>query len=216
MGKFKKRLGRKIRTYVSISPFFVLYWGQKGGERMEKILDPRGYSMEEIYQAYEGLCVKLVNRYGLDPSYREDLMQECALELCRCVRDYNPDRGVAFPAYVSRALKYGIFGAQRKWRKGEADSLDIGEDFKNDLEDDVNIEEEFCKKEDQARVREALKGLSPRQGEVLTLYYDQGLSLSEIAGFLGLAYKTVENTKAAGLKKLRRIFDVNGKEVDSL
>lgn len=183
---------------------------------MEKILDPRGYSMEEIYQAYEGLCVKLVNRYGLDPSYREDLMQECALQLCRCARDYNPDRGVAFPAYVSRALKYGIFGAQRKRQKGEADSFDIGEDFKNDLESDVNIEEDFCRQEEGKRVREALRQLSPRQREVLTLYYDQGLSLSEIAGFLGLAYKTVENTKAAGLKNLRRIFNVTGKEVDLL
>lgn len=57
---------------------------------MKVILDPREYSMEEIYEAYEGLCRKTVRAYGWEGASKEDLFQECVLELCRCVRDFDP------------------------------------------------------------------------------------------------------------------------------
>ena len=182
---------------------------------MKVILDPREYSMEEIYEAYEGLCRKTVRAYGWEGASKEDLFQECVLELCRCVRDFDPERGVAFPAYVQRALKYRVYGAQRKWFKGQVESLDAGEDFQEALLDPFDLEEAVCREDGQRRLDFYLGSLPPRQGEVLRLYYYENLSLSEIAGFLGLAYKSVENTKAAGLRNLRRLFDVCEEEVDS-
>ncbi|EGS31139.1 sigma-70 region 2 [Peptoniphilus sp. oral taxon 375 str. F0436] len=116
---------------------------------MKVILDPRGYSMEEVYEAYEGLCRKTVRAYGWEGVSKEDLFQECVLELCRCVRDFDPDRGVAFPAYVQRALKYRVYGAQRKWLKGQVDSLDAGEDFQEALLDPFDLEEAVCREEEK-------------------------------------------------------------------
>lgn len=214
-GAFGEEQGGKKKNvcfdFYLFSPILV----GKGGECMKVILDPRGYSMEEVYEAYEGLCRKTVRAYGWEGVSKEDLFQECVLELCRCVRDFDPDRGVAFPAYVQRALKYRVYGAQRKWLKGQVDSLDAGEDFQEALLDPFDLEEAVCREEEKRRLDFYLGSLSPRQEEVLRLYYYENLSLSEIAGFLGLAYKTVENTKAAGLRNLRRLFYAYGQEVDS-
>lgn len=176
---------------------------------MEKILDPRGFSMEEIFRAYEGLCRKTVQQYGFNPRWTEDLFQECVLELCRCARDFDPGRGVKFPAYVQQALKFRVYGLQRNWMGLTEASLDDGEDWQEALVDEDLIEDLVCQEESRKALETILDQLPPRQREVLSLYYYQELSLSEIAGFLGLAYKTVENTKANGLKNLRRMLNVD-------
>ncbi len=52
------------------------------------------------------------------------------------------------------------------------------------------------------RVRNA--ELTPRQEELLHLYYDQGLSMSQIAKQLYIDKSTVSRTLARGRKKLKR------------
>ena len=46
--------------------------------------------------------------------------------------------------------------------------------------------------------------LSPRQKLVLTLMFDRGMDVAEIARFLGVDEQTVRSTKHKGLEKLRR------------
>ena len=124
-------------------------------------------------------------------------------------------RSVSWNCVAVSGILIRVYGAQRKWFKGQVESLDAGEDFQEALLDPFDLEEAVCREDGQRRLDFYLGSLPPRQGEVLRLYYYENLSLSEIAGFLGLAYKSVENTKAAGLRNLRRLFDVCEEEVDS-
>lgn len=173
---------------------------------MEKILDPRGHSPEEILRAYEGLILQSVQKYGQSPDLWEDLKQEAALALLEGARDFDPDKGVAFPQYAKSKIKYGIFAYQRRAWAFAGRQAGEDEEGLEGLESGVDIEEEVLGKETGVLLWDRCKDLSPRQRQVLFLEYKEGLSLSEIAGFLGLAYKTVENTKQAGLKKLRRMY----------
>ena len=52
----------------------------------------------------------------------------------------------------------------------------------------------------QARERE----LTPRQRQMLELYYDQGMTIPQIAGELGLNRSTVSRTLSRGRKRLKR------------
>jgi RNA polymerase sigma-70 factor (ECF subfamily) len=52
--------------------------------------------------------------------------------------------------------------------------------------------------------------LSPRQKLVLTLMFDRGLDVAEIARFLAVDEQTVRSTKHKGLEKLRRALEAPG------
>jgi len=52
----------------------------------------------------------------------------------------------------------------------------------------------------QAREQE----LTPRQREMLALYFDQGMTIPQIAGQLGLNRSTVSRTLSRGRKRLKR------------
>lgn len=46
--------------------------------------------------------------------------------------------------------------------------------------------------------------LTPRQSEMMHLYYDLGLSMTQIAGELGVTKSTVSRTLSRGRKRLKR------------
>lgn len=48
--------------------------------------------------------------------------------------------------------------------------------------------------------------LTPRQAEMVHLYYDLGLSMSQIAQQLGVAKSTVSRTLSRGRKRLKRFL----------
>ena len=64
---------------------------------------------------------------------------------------------------------------------------------------------------DQLRARTALAGLPEAQREVLELAYFEGLSCSEIAERCGAPLGTVKSRLSAGMRELRRLFDVGAR-----
>jgi RNA polymerase sigma factor (sigma-70 family) len=54
-----------------------------------------------------------------------------------------------------------------------------------------------------------LKSISPASRAVLTLHYEAGLSLAEVAGLLDPQPRTVKSRLVYGLQQLRQQFDVD-------
>jgi DNA-binding NarL/FixJ family response regulator len=63
-----------------------------------------------------------------------------------------------------------------------------------------------------AHVRLAInEELTERQRELITMYYLEGMSMSEIARVLGLSPSTVSRTMKRGRERLRKHFKYNGR-----
>lgn len=150
---------------------------------------------------YVRFCIRRIQPFAPD---WEDLEQEAALILLRCIEDYDEEKGVPFHLYFKTQLEYFLKDDLKKRLRQKAIPLEGEVADATPADDDV--EEEAALNEACEEVRRAIGRLAPREETVIRLFYYEDLSLSEIAGFLGLQYATVANTKCRALKKLRRLL----------
>lgn len=55
-------------------------------------------------------------------------------------------------------------------------------------------------------LKKALDILTPRQRQVVNLFYGEDMSIGNIADKLGVAYRTVVNLKVRALDKMRKVI----------
>lgn len=169
-----------------------------------------GEAMATIAMELEGMIKSTVQRIQPFSHDRENLIGEGFLILMECIDDFDEDRGVPFPFYFRKRLRYFLMDDLKRTLRYDFRPIDDGEDFPSD--DDVAEE---ALGEERARELAAMLGsLSAREEQVIRLFYYGSLSLSEIAGFMGLSYQTVANTKSRALKKLRGVYEA-GQTIDS-
>lgn len=58
--------------------------------------------------------------------------------------------------------------------------------------------------EELTKLKQAINSLTPRQREVVIAYYIEDMSIGEIGEKLGIAYRTVVNTKARAIDVLKK------------
>ncbi|MDO5037503.1 MAG: sigma-70 family RNA polymerase sigma factor [Tissierellia bacterium] len=163
----------------------------------------------QLMEALEPLMLKQINRhfpYSPRPD-REDLLSEARVLLLDCLDLFDPSRGARFLYFYKTQLRFYLLDRVKAAKRLPLAILDApgeeGETLLDLLVSGDRVEDRLLAQEDRALLKKALGALSPREGQVIRLFYGEDLGLSEIAGFLGLSYQTVANTKARALKKLR-------------
>lgn len=164
---------------------------------------------EKILARTRPLIMKNIRTY---PNYREDfedLYQDGLLEVLEGLEDFEPDLGVPFLAYISLRLTYlylnkyegvDIFSLNEKLKNSDQEKIDL-------LPADDNTEEEVMALDNNLGLYRALEGLTPRQVQVVELYYFRGRTMPEISRMLGISYRTVINTKVNAIKYLRKTYN---------
>lgn len=76
---------------------------------------------------------------------------------------------------------------------------------------DSNIRRILCERSEESSARSILlnvikNDLTPRQREIVTLYYFKGRDTTEIAGMLGISPQAVSAAMARGRKRILRIM----------
>jgi RNA polymerase sporulation-specific sigma factor len=73
----------------------------------------------------------------------------------------------------------------------------------------VDVEGDLIKKYINKNLKDTLDILTDRESQVIYLYYFKNIGMKDIAKELGLAYRTVVNTKTNGLEKMRKSWKVS-------
>lgn len=136
----------------------------------------------------------------------DDLVQDC---FARMLRVKNTG--------TVRAPKPLLFAIARNavrdfiQRKGRAQLISITE---NDelavLEEDSDVVEQVCRRQELALLTEAIRALPERCREVLLLRKIKGLPQKEIAALLGIAEHTVESLAAKGTRRCADFLRAHG------
>lgn len=173
-------------------------WIQAKEKQEEAVLAILERTEKSIYAA--------IHKYARKPYDTEECYAEGVLLVLECIESYDADTGVPFLAYVHTRLKYHFL---HSWNERQMVSLDAAAD-ENGLRlldllcADEDTEAEILAKEEREALHGALAGLTERERKCVEGYYFHGLSLSEIAHSLGIAYRTAYNNKTRGLNKLRK------------
>ncbi len=134
---------------------------------------------------------------------RDDVCQDVAFVLMKAVRDgkYTYQDGKPFETFVSTITKREIIKTYQA--SGHQTSLvEMPQSLKDDSQDGS-----FSELEQQELYNVALdrlKTLPPRRREVLTLWFQHGLSLHEVSEKLGITYELARKEKSLALRELRQ------------
>lgn len=165
---------------------------------------------EEILNRLQGLIISSIQRHYNRPAEYEDLIQEGNLIVLECIDNYDINRGANFLGYVKAMLKYNYLSKHRikvpsslNVKVGEDEDMEILDLLESNMPGPLD---KILLKERQVELGQALAGLTERQRQVIRAFYFEGLTIDEIANRLNVSYRTVVNTKANALKKMRNIL----------
>ncbi len=143
---------------------------------------------------------KFVSETLLNGFEKEDIEQECFLQLHKAMERYNPHLGVPFESYYKVVL-HGWRANQNQNKRNR--EIAVGEEaffFLKDERTDIEreVEKKLLMKEAVALINE----LEEKEQGIITAFYLQNKKIKEIAEEYGMAYKTVEAKKKKALSQL--------------
>ena len=162
--------------------------------------------LEEIIKRLQPLLISSIRKYYNKPQEYEDLMQDGNLKIIQSINEYDQGRGVHFLGYIKLNIKY-LYLDKHKQRIHQSLNQQVG-DGETEMMDflvgeEVDFLESIIENENRIILAMALDLLTPRQRQVIELYYGRNMSIGDIANRLGVAYRTVVNTKTKALEKMR-------------
>lgn len=166
-----------------------------------------------LYQNNQGMTKKMCRSIAADDFEFEDLMQESYFVLLKAVDGYNPDQGIKFISYYTKALKWNLLRYKRYNGRKESLTLDTSMDGEegseeridnipdpNTLDPNDRLEMEFLRQQ----LDLAITKLPERQANMLTQYYFKERPTSELANIFQTTVKGVWHDLTIGRDRLRR------------
>ncbi|NLW01403.1 MAG: sigma-70 family RNA polymerase sigma factor [Clostridiales bacterium] len=165
---------------------------------------------EEILERLKPLIYSAVRRYvsGWD---KDDLYQEACLTVIQCIKEFDPQKGVPFLAFVKKKVYYRLFNVSRRQRSGlSLEQTFEGQDGESRMLEELlastepGIEEQILLSMEKKQLYEAIDKLSPKQKQVIMMHFFQGLKYKDIARLRETHYKSVLRLKDRALSSLRK------------
>jgi RNA polymerase sigma factor (sigma-70 family) len=144
-------------------------------------------SLEAIFREHHGAVYRAAYRITGNAADAEDVLQTVFTRLLR--REEQPDLSNSAGSYLHRAAVNAALDLMRRRKRARA--VDLDEVSEQLVDEDAGPERRRGSREIAGRVREALGRLSPRQAEIFSLRYLEGLGNLEIATMLGSSQTSI-------------------------
>lgn len=144
---------------------------------------------------------KFVGETLLKGFEKEDIEQECFLQLHKAIERYNPHMGVPFESYY-KVILHGWRANQNRSKINREIAFEE-EEFFFMKDERTDIERDVEKKLLVEEVMHLIEQLEEKERGIIKAYYLQHKKIKEIATQYGIAYKTVEAKKKKALSRLR-------------
>lgn len=145
-------------------------------------------ALEGLFREHHGAVYRAAFRITGNAMDAEDVLQTVFTRLLR--REEQPDLSESAGSYLHRAAVNAALDLMRRRKRSRRVDLDeVGESLVD--VSDVGPERARGSQELKAKLREAMGRLSPRQAEIFTLRYLEGLGNLEIAKMLGASQTSI-------------------------
>ena len=145
-------------------------------------------ALEALFREHHGAVYRAAYRITGNAMDAEDVLQTVFTRLLR--REEQPDLSDSAGSYLHRAAVNAALDLMRRRKRSRKVDLDeVGESLVDTY--DPGPERARGSQELKVKLREALGRLSPRQAEIFTLRYLEGLGNLEIARMLGASQTSI-------------------------
>jgi len=154
----------------------------------ERPLDRPPEALDSLFREHHGAVYRAAYRITGNAMDAEDVLQTVFTRLLR--REEQPDLSESAGSYLHRAAVNAALDLMRRRKRSRRVDLDeVGETLVD--ASDRGPERTRGNRELKTRLREAMSRLSPRQAEIFTLRYLEGLGNLEIARLLGASQTSI-------------------------
>jgi RNA polymerase sigma-70 factor (ECF subfamily) len=154
----------------------------------ERPLDSPPEALEALFREHHGAVYRAAYRITGDAMDAEDVLQTVFTRLLR--REEQPDLSDSAGSYLHRAaVNAALDLMRRRKRSRRVDLEEVGETLVDHTE--LGPERASGNRELKERLRQAMSRLSPRQAEIFTLRYLEGVGNLEIARLLGASQTSI-------------------------
>ena len=145
-------------------------------------------SLETLFREHHGAVYRAAYRITGNAMDAEDVLQTVFTRLLR--REEQPDLSERAGSYLHRAAVNAALDLMRRRKRARSVDLDeVGDQLIDTKE--PGPERARGSQELKTRLREAMSRLSPRQAEIFTLRYIEGLGNLEISKMLGASQTSI-------------------------
>ena len=162
--------------------------------------------MRQLYGKYKNRMYITACKVLGDPQRAEDAVHDAFIAISKNLDKIQDIDSVKTGAYMVKAARSRALNILRMGLPEKETQLDEAE-----AKADESLLDEICRKESYNEIITAILSLDERYRDVLTLYYLNDLSLSEIASLQGTKENTVKQQLYRGRRKL---IDTIKKEVN--
>lgn len=175
----------------------------------------------ELLERYKDTVMKISRGYFIIGGELEDIVQEGMIGLYKAIKNFKTDKNATFKTFAITCIKHQIQTAIKKANTKKnlplSNSVSLQSFSENEEEEflpvnlifQVSPDEKIIGRENYKDLIETIKQtLSKKEFEVLK-YYLHGYSYKEIAEFLGLNQKSIDNSLSRIKNKLKNIHKEN-------
>lgn len=159
-----------------------------------------------LYGKYKNRMYITACKVLSDPQRAEDAVHDAFIAISKNLDKIQDIDSVKTGAYMVKAARSRALNILRMGLPEKETALDEAQ-----AQADESLLDEICRKESYNEIVNAILSLEERYRDVLTLYYLNDLSLSEIAELMGVKENTVKQQLYRGRRKL---IDTIKKEVN--
>ena len=163
-------------------------------------------TLELIYEKYRNRMYMAAYRVVKSPTLAEDVLHDTFVALSKNTEKLRDVDSLYTASYVTKAARNHALNAMKKNQESNIVSID-----EIDIVEDESVLDRLCNEENINIIVSSILALDEKYRDVLSLYYFNELTVSEIATSLGRKETTVKQQLARGR---RRLIDTIKKEVD--
>jgi RNA polymerase sigma-70 factor, ECF subfamily len=171
---------------------------------LERIKQRDELALQELFARHRGLLQTVVGRIVPNDTDRDEVIQDCMLEVWNHAESYDSTKGQALGWLVTLLRRRGIDRVRRigaYWRAQERLRLETEGDAGAAVQ--CGADEEASQVDRADAIARLIANLPPTQQEVVRLTYFQGLSQRNIAKRTAIPLGTIKTRLELGIRKLR-------------
>ncbi len=165
--------------------------------------------LKQLYEKYKNRMYASAYKILNNPQKAEDAVHDSFIAIAKNIDKLEELDSVSTASYVIKAAKNHALNQSKKYNNEVPSAISD-----SDILFDENILDVICTKESYSAVVEAILSLDEKYRDVLSLYYLNELTVSQIAVLLSRNRNTVKQQLARGRKKLISIIEKEKKLYD--
>lgn len=163
--------------------------------------------LRQLYGKYKNRMYITACKVLGDPQRAEDAVHDAFIAVSNHLDKIDDIDSVSTASYMVKAARSRALNIVRMGLPEKETALDEAQ-----AEADEGLLDEICRKESYNEIVTAILALEERYRDVLTLYYLNDLSVSEIASLQGVKENTVRQQLFRGRRKLINIINKEDKK----